>query len=238
MRRGTPAEGDPLRWAPGIPLRASSPQWRCPCVAGLGGRGRDVRPAAADRGAAAQCRRRAARARRGADLGPVGSADPAALPRPGPGPRGERPRHPLRRRRPHPGSRLLRAHPHPRRGRADHAMVEHPGRRGAGRGAVDGGGGRLRRHRRVRRPSDCSTCRGRWRCSIGAVLASTDAAAVFSVLRQVPLPRRLSGMLEAESGFNDATGDHPYLGLVAVQLDAEPASPSTGGSSPCRPCSS
>jgi cell volume regulation protein A len=39
---------------------------------------------------------------------------------------------------------------------------------------------------------------------VGAVLASTDAAAVFSVLRRVPLPRRVSGMLEAESGFNDA----------------------------------
>lgn len=39
---------------------------------------------------------------------------------------------------------------------------------------------------------------------IGAVLASTDAAAVFAVLRRVPLPRRVSGMLEAESGFNDA----------------------------------
>ena len=38
---------------------------------------------------------------------------------------------------------------------------------------------------------------------IGAILSSTDAA-VFSVLRTVPLPRRLSGMLEAESGFNDA----------------------------------
>ena len=39
---------------------------------------------------------------------------------------------------------------------------------------------------------------------VGAILTSTDAAAVFSVLRNVPLPRRLSGMLEAESGFNDA----------------------------------
>jgi cell volume regulation protein A len=59
---------------------------------------------------------------------------------------------------------------------------------------------------------------------IGAVLASTDAAAVFSVLRAVPLPRRLSGMLEAESGFNDA----PVIILttaLAMQLTpgAEPS---------------
>ncbi|MEV0614843.1 potassium/proton antiporter [Nonomuraea sp. NPDC050404] len=39
---------------------------------------------------------------------------------------------------------------------------------------------------------------------LGAVLASTDAAAVFSVLRRLPLPSRLAGVLEAESGFNDA----------------------------------
>jgi cell volume regulation protein A len=39
---------------------------------------------------------------------------------------------------------------------------------------------------------------------LGAAISSTDAAAVFSVLRRVPLPRRLVGMLEAESGFNDA----------------------------------
>jgi cell volume regulation protein A len=39
---------------------------------------------------------------------------------------------------------------------------------------------------------------------VGAVVSSTDAAAVFSVLRRVPLPGRLVGLLEAESGFNDA----------------------------------
>ncbi len=39
---------------------------------------------------------------------------------------------------------------------------------------------------------------------VAAILSSTDAAAVFSVLRHVPLPRRLAGLLEAESGFNDA----------------------------------
>ena len=39
---------------------------------------------------------------------------------------------------------------------------------------------------------------------LGAVTSPTDAAAVFSVLRVVPLPRRLCGSLEAESGLNDA----------------------------------
>jgi len=53
---------------------------------------------------------------------------------------------------------------------------------------------------------------------IGAILTSTDAAAVFSVLRTVALPRRLSGMLEAESGFNDA----PVVILV-VSLAAQSA---------------
>lgn len=48
---------------------------------------------------------------------------------------------------------------------------------------------------------------------IGAILSSTDAAAVFSVLREVGPSRRLSGVLEAESGFNDA----PVV-LVVVAL--------------------
>jgi len=50
---------------------------------------------------------------------------------------------------------------------------------------------------------------------VGAVLSSTDAAAVFSVLRRVPLPRRLSGLLEAESGLNDAPVVILVLALAA-----------------------
>ncbi|MBB6347457.1 cell volume regulation protein A [Nonomuraea muscovyensis] len=47
---------------------------------------------------------------------------------------------------------------------------------------------------------------------LGAIVSSTDAAAVFSVLRALPLPRRIAGMVEAESGFNDA----PTVILVLV----------------------
>ncbi|MGW9029278.1 potassium/proton antiporter [Streptomyces sp. NPDC055722] len=59
-----------------------------------------------------------------------------------------------------------------------------------------------------------------WRQSliIGAVVSSTDAAAVFSVLRRVPLPARLTGVLEAESGFNDA----PVVILVVAFSTAGP----------------
>ncbi|WP_432002424.1 potassium/proton antiporter [Streptomyces sioyaensis] len=53
---------------------------------------------------------------------------------------------------------------------------------------------------------------------IGAVVSSTDAAAVFSVLRNVPLPSRLTGILEAESGFNDA----PVVILVVAFSTAQP----------------
>jgi potassium/hydrogen antiporter len=60
---------------------------------------------------------------------------------------------------------------------------------------------------------------------LGAVLAPTDAAAVFSVLRKLPLPPRLAAMLEAESGLNDApavlavsllSGAHPHLASPAL----------------------
>ncbi|MFI2642855.1 potassium/proton antiporter [Streptomyces sp. NPDC018610] len=53
---------------------------------------------------------------------------------------------------------------------------------------------------------------------IGAVVSSTDAAAVFSVLRRIPLPARVTGTLEAESGFNDA----PVVILVVAFSTAGP----------------
>ncbi|GII94913.1 K+/H+ antiporter [Sinosporangium siamense] len=68
---------------------------------------------------------------------------------------------------------------------------------------------------------------------LGAILASTDAAAVFSVLRRLPLPPKLAGILEAESGFNDAptviavvllstSGTQlPHLGNALVEIGYE-----------------
>jgi cell volume regulation protein A len=47
---------------------------------------------------------------------------------------------------------------------------------------------------------------------LGAAVASTDAAAVFSVLRRLPLRSRLRALLEAESGLNDA----PTVVLVTL----------------------
>ncbi|SNY51120.1 potassium/proton antiporter [Paractinoplanes atraurantiacus] len=70
----------------------------------------------------------------------------------------------------------------------------------------------------------------------GAVLSSTDAAAVFATLRRLRLPPRLVATLEAESGMNDApvvllvvllsateVGQHPWwyeLLIVSYELAA------------------
>ncbi|SNS63876.1 potassium/proton antiporter, CPA1 family [Geodermatophilus saharensis] len=51
---------------------------------------------------------------------------------------------------------------------------------------------------------------------LGAVVSSTDAAAVFANLRRLPLPRRMVAALEVESGLNDA----PVILLVAALSDA------------------
>ncbi len=77
-----------------------------------------------------------------------------------------------------------------------------------------------------------------WRDALllGAVLAPTDAAAVFAVLRKLPLPPWLPGVLEGESGLNDPPavlavtllselGSHApsaalIVGVVAYQLAA------------------
>lgn len=51
---------------------------------------------------------------------------------------------------------------------------------------------------------------------IGAVVASTDAAAVFAVLRRAPLPRKMAALLEVESGANDPVAIMLTVGLIAT----------------------
>jgi cell volume regulation protein A len=50
---------------------------------------------------------------------------------------------------------------------------------------------------------------------LGAVVASTDAAAVFATLRFTAIRRRVARTLEAESGLNDPTAIALTLGLIA-----------------------
>jgi potassium/hydrogen antiporter len=51
---------------------------------------------------------------------------------------------------------------------------------------------------------------------IGAVVASTDAAVVFDLVRRAPLPRRIAGILEVESGANDPFAIVLTIGLLTT----------------------
>lgn len=60
---------------------------------------------------------------------------------------------------------------------------------------------------------------------LGAVCSPTDSAAVFSVLRKVPLPARVRSMLEAESGLNDAPTVLLVTAVSALSTGASHQSP-------------
>jgi cell volume regulation protein A len=63
---------------------------------------------------------------------------------------------------------------------------------------------------------------------LGATVSSTDAAAVFSVVRVLPMPRRVRGLLEAESGFNDAPAVILVLMFSVTPLALKPGAAVVG----------
>jgi cell volume regulation protein A len=63
---------------------------------------------------------------------------------------------------------------------------------------------------------DLSTTEG---LLLGSIVAATDSAAIFSVLRGSSLDRRLARTLEGESGFNDPVAIVLVLGLIETLTD-------------------
>ena len=56
---------------------------------------------------------------------------------------------------------------------------------------------------------------------LGAILSSTDGAAIFALLRGSTLRRRLARTLEGEAGMNDPIAALLVLGLIELQLDPD-----------------
>jgi len=51
---------------------------------------------------------------------------------------------------------------------------------------------------------------------LGAILASTDPAAIIPVLRKLNISKKVSGILEAETAFNDAAAISLFMVLISV----------------------
>ena len=63
---------------------------------------------------------------------------------------------------------------------------------------------------------------------LGAIIATTDPAAVVAIFRDIGAPRRLSTLVQGESLFNDAAAIAIYSLAVAILTGARPAHPGDG----------
>ena len=150
-------------------------------------------------------------ARRGA----TARAGPAALPLPGHGHRLRRPGLDRLQRLPaRAPDRDHRAGPDPLRGRPDLGAARDPPRADARAEPGDRGHDHHRGRHRLRGRRGSSTSRRSTGCCSGSVLAATDGAAIFALLRGSTLKRRLATTLEGESGFNDPVAVLLVLGFI------------------------
>ena len=113
---------------------------------------------------------------------------------------------------PRPDPRPGRARRDPHRGRADHPVDRGPPGRRRSPSCCPRSGSRSASRSPPPPPSCCWTPAGGPGSCSARSSRSTDAAAVFSTLRALRLPARLTATLEMESGFNDA----PVVILVTL----------------------